>query len=126
MITRTKYVKGQNGKKLGVVALIYTEGYFGVGVSLCNEEDKFDNRVGTGLAIERAEKVRKENPLYLKDLTNLTLAKVSQLTGCSIPLGMNCSTSEFLKGMHLMDTLSDVVTDMIYTLAIDKVKSESK
>ena len=123
MIERTRYIKDSYGNKYGVVTIIYNEGRFGAGMSLCNE-DKFDKVVGKEMALKRA---MENQTLLLKDLTQAnTFPRFAKVTGCNIPLTSSRDYAMENKLYDAFGTFIVTVHDIIYTLALAKVKAETR
>ena len=101
--------------------MVYDKGKFGVGVSLCNfREDKFDRTEGVRLATERAYESHKNNGLLLKDVVNLQNAESFKVCGCKLPKG------SYDKIVSVADAYVNLVDDMIYTIALNKVRAETE
>lgn len=135
MIERVRYVKSSvDNSKQGVLVLVYDKGYFGAGLSFCKvseeETDKFDKEVGKSLARARAMECLKNNKLYLRDLDKATdPMTILKLTGCNFPQGNAAMAKDeelIVKLFDIVTTFSATVADMIYTLALAKVKAETE
>jgi len=131
MIERIRYIKTLFGNvKQGVIVLLYDQGHFGVGMSFCNSsEDKFDKEVGKKLARDRAMESLKKGNLYLRDLDKaVDPFTICKLAGCNFPLGQRIVEKDDdhpYKICDIVDTFTMAVSDLIYTLALSKVKSET-
>ena len=111
---------------IGVVVLQYLDGHFGVGVSLCKtDEDRFDKATGKGMAQNRAQICYVENPLLLKDIVKLGIDEFFEFGGVKFTPTNNTSEETYERLVHAFETYLNVVDDMIYTLALAKVKSET-
>lgn len=129
MIERIAYVRNDEYERnpIGVVVLRYDEGHFGVGVSLCKtDEDKFNKVTGVNMAENRAQTCYNENPLLLKDIVKLGIEDFFTLGGIKYTPTNNTSEDTFERLVHAFETYSNVVDDMVYTLALAKVKAETK
>lgn len=129
MIERIAYVRDDEYERnpIGVVVLRYDEGHFGVGVSLCKiDEDKFDKATGKAMAQNRAQICYIENPLLLKDIVKLGIEDFFALGGVKFTPTNNTSEETFERLVHAYETYGSVVDDMVYTLALAKVKAETK
>ena len=127
MIERIAYVRDPFTRDpFGVVVLRYENGRFGVGVSLCKmDEDKFDKRFGRELASKRAQTCHGENPLLLKDIARLDIKDFLDLGGLTYIPTNGTSEDTFERLVRSFETYGSVVEDLIYTLALAKVKSET-
>lgn len=127
MIERIAYVRDPETRDpFGVVVLRYENGHFGVGASLCKmDEDKFDKKFGRELASKRAQTCHGENALLLKDIARLDIQNFLKLGGVTFTPTNGTSEDTFERLVRSYETYLDVVTDMIYTLALAKVKSET-
>lgn len=127
MIERIAYVRDHETRDpFGVVVLRYENGHFGVGASLCKmDEDKFDKKFGRELASKRAQTCHDENHLLLKDIARLDIQNFLKLGGVTFTPTNGTSEDTFERLVRSFETYLDVVTDMIYTLALAKVKSET-
>ena len=125
-ISRVRYIKDFDGHKFGVMELIYDKGKFGLGMSLCNTKiDKFDRDKGKELAHQRAIECRERNPLLLRDFGNLSIKDIETRSGCVIPMGSSVGDPLFEKVIIVLHSLECITNDMVYTLALSKVKSET-
>lgn len=128
MIERIAYVRDNDYDRspIGVVVLRYENGHFGVGVSLCKiDEDKFDKATGKAMAQNRAQICYIENPLLLKDIVKLDIEDFLKCGGIKYNPTNSTSEETFERLVHAFETYLNVVDDMIYTLALAKVKSET-
>ena len=125
-ISRVRYIRNSFGdkdfgKKIGVIEVLYKDGKFGVGVSLCNTKiDEFDKEEGKRIAHERAVECRENSPLLLKDLLQCNIEKTS---GCNFPKGWK--GDPFKKAFDAVSCYESIVNDMVYTLALSKVRAET-
>lgn len=129
MIERIAYVRDNEYDRnpIGVVVLQYLDGHFGVGVSLCKtDEDKFDKAMGKSLAQFRAQFCYTENPLLLKDIVKLGIDEFFEFGGVKFTPTNNTSEETFERLVRAYETYGSVVDDMVYTLALSKVKAETK
>lgn len=129
MIERIAYVRDNEYDRnpIGVVVLQYLDGHFGVGVSLCKtDEDRFNKVTGVNMAENRAQICYVENPLLLKDIVKLGIEDFFTLGGVKFTPTNNTSEETFERLVHAFETYSSVVEDMVYTLALAKVKAETK
>ena len=129
MIERIAYVRDDEYERnpIGVVVLRYDEGHFGVGLSLCKvDEDKFDKITGKSMAMARAQICYNEHNLLLKDIVKLDIDDFLKCGGLKYNPTKNTSEETFERLVHAFETYLNVVDDMIYTLALAKVKSETK
>lgn len=130
MFERTRYVRDIDGTKCGVVTILYENGKFGAGMSLCKmDEDAFDRKAGKELARTRALASLNNDNLLLKDLTHAScLHRIAKITGCSFPQVSNVDRIDEATENRTMDAAAAfimTVHDMIYTLALAKVKDET-
>ena len=129
MIERIAYVRDNECDRnpIGVVVLQYLDGHFGVGVSLCKtDEDKFDKVTGKAMAMFRAQTCYIENPLLLKDVVKLGIEDFFTLGGIKFTPTNSTSEETFERLVRAYETYGSVVEDMVYTLALAKVKAETK
>lgn len=129
MIERIAYVRDNEYDRnpIGVVVLRYDEGHFGVGVSLCKtDEDKFDKVTGKAMAMARAKTCYVEKPLLLKDIVKLGIDEFFEFGGVKFTPTNNTSEETFERLVRAFETYGSVVDDMVYTLALAKVKAETK
>ena len=127
MIERISYVRDDERNPIGVVVLRYLDGHFGVGVSLCKVgEDKFDKITGKSMAMARAQICQIEHPMLLKDVVKLGIEDFFTLGGLKYTPTNNTSEETFERLVTAFETYTNVVEDMVYTLALAKVKSETK
>ena len=127
MFERTRYVRDIDGSRVGVVTILYENGKFGAGMSLCRtDEDKFDCELGKQMAKDRALQSMNNSHLLLKDLTQATcFHRVARVTGCEFPQTKHMSFETEDRIVDAVGTFIVTVQDMIYTLALSKVKSET-
>ena len=73
MIEKVRHVEDWAGNKIGTIAVVYENGQFGVGVSICRTDlDTFYKTKGKELALERAkEDLKKNNRYLLKDIVSV-------------------------------------------------------
>ena len=120
MIERTRYVDNCIGK-VGAITVVYDKGHFGIGVSICRTDlDRFVKSTGKNLSRERAIANLKESKILLKDLRSVNGLNIS-LTA----LGVKMPTMTRGDLWVFEYTLTKLVNDMIYTLALTKVKDET-
>ena len=123
VINKTRYIK-IDGTKVGVITMLYDKGHFGIGVSLCNTKiDKFDKDEGKLLAYNRAVDCLDKNPLLLKDIGNLSLSKIETIGGFKFP--RNTYEAD-MKVCIFLEAYCLLVDDMVYTLALSKVRAETE
>jgi len=121
-INKTRYIKVDG--KVGVMTMVYDKGHFGIGVSLCNTKiDKFDKDEGKKIAYERAVNCLNKNPLLLKDISKLGIHKMETIGGFTFP---KHTLEADAKLYFAVKTYCLLVEDMIYTLALSKVRAETE
>ena len=127
MFERTRYVRDVDGTRVGVVTILYENGRFGAGMSLCRtDEDRFDCELGKKMAKERALENMNKKHVLLKDLTQATnLYRIARVTGCNFPLTKDMTVETENRVFDATGTFIITVHDMIYTLALAKVKAET-
>lgn len=140
MLERSRYVtdedvwiSGNNsGMKFGMVHVIEENGFFGVGWSLCHEDDKFDKVEAKFIARGRAVNDLLENKRMFKDLVNCTSFEElgiripgsrvwvkkqdSKVFSCQ---ELNSYTQEAFDGK-----LRLCINDIIWTCALEYLKSQ--
>lgn len=124
-INRVRYIRDSYGNKFGVMEVLYENGKFGVGISLCNTKiDKFEKSEGRDIAHQRATSCREKTPLLLKDLINCNLEDVA---GCNLPnVKGNFGDPALVKACNIIRCYELLVEDIIYTLALSKVRAETE
>ena len=128
MIERTRYVEDFYGNRFGVVSIIYDKGHFGVGISICRTSpdhdgnfDKFNKEVGLKIAKERAQKSLETDNYLLKDFL-FTDGRVDfNRYSFKLPVFKADDARAYCFELDFIRTCED----MIYTLALTKVKEDS-
>ena len=140
MLERSRYVTDediwvgsrQSGNKIGMVHVIEDGGCFGVGWSLCHEDDKFDMVEAKFIARGRAVKDLLENERKFKDLVN---CKTFRELGIKIPGNKSWATDRALAIFSCNDInnytrsafdsrLRLCIEDIICTCALEYLKAE--
>ena len=134
MIERTRYVEDFDGNRFGVISLIYDKGNFGLGISLCRPTpdkdgnvDKFDKETGVRLAKERALKSLETDHYLLKDFlfTGRSTIDFSKYN-ISLPEFNYRNLASSIRSSCLEMDFLRICEDMIYTLALTKVREDSR
>lgn len=140
MLERSRYVSDmdiwvgsqRSGKKIGMVYVVEDGGFFGVGWSLCHEDDKFDAVEAKFIARGRAVNDLLENKRRFKDLVNCESFKE---LGIQIPGNKAWATSQTLAEFSC-NTLNSYtrsafnlklrlcINDIICTCALEYLKAE--
>ena len=126
MIERTRYLRNVDGSKYGVITLLYQNGHFGAGISLCNtDEDIFNAEEGKRLAKDRALYSFTTKNLLMKDLRRANVPyRVARITDCNFPQSLNNNFKMVYKMWETTTSFIKAVDDMIYTIALAKVKAD--
>ena len=69
-MTRTymRYVRNRHGNGIGVVAMTFEDGIFGIGTAMCHPTDKFDKKAGKEMAISRSVKALDGDGMDITDI----------------------------------------------------------
>lgn len=121
---KTRYIRDlDTNSRVGVITLVYDKGHFGLGVSLCNTGvDKFDRNEGKRLSYERAVECLAKTPMLLKDLGNVGINRMEETGGFKFPRSTYEADAKVFSTIKAYRLLID---DMIYTLALSKVRAET-
>jgi hypothetical protein len=137
IIEKTRYVdlgilfnSPGHSRRVGVVDVLYDKGYFGIGVSMCAPQDKFNKEEGKEIARERAESRLINNPLLLKDIEKMVLTwdkkYAAEITQCDY--FTHHDNLREVDGFDIRCACEKTVElawrDMLYTLALSKSKAD--
>lgn len=124
IINKTRYIRDlDTNSKVGVITLVYDKGHFGLGVSLCNSKaDKFDRNEGKEIAYSRAVECLSKTPMLLKDINSIGVERMETLAGFKFP---KTTYEADVKVFSTLKAYCLLIDDMIYTLALSKVRAET-
>ena len=125
IISKTRYIRDlDTNSRVGVITLVYDKGHFGLGVSLCNTNiDQFNRDEGKKMAYARAVDCLAKNPMLLKDISNVGVNRMEEIGGFKFPRNTYEADA---KVFSTIKTYCLLIEDMVYTLALSKVRAETE
>jgi len=131
IINKTRYIRDlDTNSKVGVITLVYDKGHFGLGVSLCNSKaDKFNRDKGKEIAYSRAIECLSKTPMLLKDINSIDVERMETLAGFKFPKTTGCLKTTYEASVKVFSTWKAyclLIDDMVYTLALSKVRAETE